>query len=396
MARHHDKQLPFGIVPVLAFGNAGFADVDGYLAAIRCVDKLCERAPVIDVHLKAVPELLSRKIGQVKGIQLLCKGALRHPGHQQCFRLGFKPLQQIHDLTQRHFMRHRDAAVTAIRLYHRIHAVKLAVDLFSFQKVKHPFHQVVNIKKFQFGTPVIYSKWLIVCHRPAEGADGAVVLWPGMPHQIWEAVDRCLRSGLLAILEEQLLSGFLASSVLRIVETPGQCRLDRTGEHDACLIVILLQSIQKNTGKSEVFFHKVLRIFRHVHTGKIEYEVSFLAVCIQLLLGSVQIIFICLIDVKTRSCPVFPSLIFFRLATRTVPAIHFTPVTKMFINLVTSHYNSCGYILDEFEKRTTCDILIEAFFLRGSPLSNDKYSFTSCRLSSFYIIFSITNHIALT
>src|SRR5699024_5738885 len=141
----------------------------------------------------------------------------------------------------------RNTAVTAIRLYHRIHAVKLAVNLFSFQKIKHSFHQVVNIKKFQFGTPVIYMKFFIIGHRPAEGADSAVVLWPGMPHQIWKAVNRYLRSGFPSIREKQILTGFLGPTIRRVAETSGQSSLDGGRQHNRNLVILLLQSIQTRT-----------------------------------------------------------------------------------------------------------------------------------------------------
>ena len=35
---NHDEKLPFGIVPVLALGNAGLGDIDGDLAAVQRMD----------------------------------------------------------------------------------------------------------------------------------------------------------------------------------------------------------------------------------------------------------------------------------------------------------------------------------------------------------------------
>ena len=51
---NHDKLLPFAVVPMLAFGDARFADVDAYLAAVFSVDKLGEGAAVVAIHLHDV------------------------------------------------------------------------------------------------------------------------------------------------------------------------------------------------------------------------------------------------------------------------------------------------------------------------------------------------------
>ena len=38
----HDEELPLGVVPVLAFGDAGLADVDAHLATVQGVNQLGE------------------------------------------------------------------------------------------------------------------------------------------------------------------------------------------------------------------------------------------------------------------------------------------------------------------------------------------------------------------
>lgn len=38
----HNEELPFGIVPMLSFGDARLGDVDGDLAAVQGVDQLRE------------------------------------------------------------------------------------------------------------------------------------------------------------------------------------------------------------------------------------------------------------------------------------------------------------------------------------------------------------------
>ena len=48
----YDEELPFGIVPVLTFGDAWLADVDADLTAVQSVNKFCKGSPVIYIHLE--------------------------------------------------------------------------------------------------------------------------------------------------------------------------------------------------------------------------------------------------------------------------------------------------------------------------------------------------------
>ena len=148
-------------------------------------------------------------------------------------------------------------------------------------------------------------EFLIIGHRPAEGADSAVILRSGVPHQVWETVNRYLCSGFLGIGEKQFLSGFLRSSVLRVSKTSGQCGLDGGRKHNSGLVIVLLQGVQKRTGKAEVALHKIFWILRSVHTCEIEYEVSLSAILVQLLRGGVQVILVDFLNLKTRSGSVF-------------------------------------------------------------------------------------------
>ena len=47
-----NEELPLGVVPVLALGDAGTADVDGDLAAIEGVHQLGEGAAGVNIHLQ--------------------------------------------------------------------------------------------------------------------------------------------------------------------------------------------------------------------------------------------------------------------------------------------------------------------------------------------------------
>ena len=302
---HHDEQLPLGVVPVLALGDAGTADVNGYLSAVGGVQQLRKGAAVVRVHLQGVLEPVSGEIGQVQGIELFGKGAFRHFRHHEGGRLPLEFLQQVHDLAQCDLVGGGHAAIAAIRPQDRLHTVELAVRLPALQQVKHTLHQIVDVQQLQLSAAVVDGKRLVVGHRPAERADGAVVVGATVAHQVGEAVDRHLGAALFGIREEQFLASLLTAAILTAAEAPGQRGLNGGGQHDGSLIVMLLQAVQEVGGKAEVALHEVFRVFRTVHPCQIEHEIGLPAVFIQLLRGGVQVILIDLVNMDVRAGPVF-------------------------------------------------------------------------------------------
>ena len=69
-----DELLPFGVVPMLTFGDAWLADVDGDLTCVEGVHQLCEAATLIDVHLEREGGLLVGEIAEVGAVELLGEG----------------------------------------------------------------------------------------------------------------------------------------------------------------------------------------------------------------------------------------------------------------------------------------------------------------------------------
>ena len=313
MTRHYDKQFPLGIMPVLPFGDAWFADVDADLAAVGSVYQLRKRASVVHIHLQRIFKLLRRKIRQIQTVQLLRERTLRHLRHHQRRRLLFKGFQQIHNLAQRHFVGNGNTAVASLRIQDRIHAVKLTMDFFPFQKIEHPFHQVVNIEKLQLGAPVIYMEFFIVGNSPAEGADSAVVLRPGVAHQVRKSVNRYPGPSFSSIGEKQILSSFLGSAIFRIPKASCQGGLDGGRQHNRGLVIILLQGVQKRTGKAEISLHKIFGILRTVHTRQVEHEVRRLAVSFQLFWGGVHVILINVPDLDSGAGTVFVFFYIFQI-----------------------------------------------------------------------------------
>ena len=75
MAGDDDEELPLGVVPVLAFGDARLGNVDGHLAGVQRMHKLRETAAVVHVHLQREGYLLFGKIAEVGAVEFLGKAA---------------------------------------------------------------------------------------------------------------------------------------------------------------------------------------------------------------------------------------------------------------------------------------------------------------------------------
>ena len=126
-----------------------------------------------------------------------------------------------------------------------------------------------------------------------------------MAHEVDKAVDRYLCPGFFGVVEEQLLPRFLAPAILGVAEATGQSGLDRGGQHNGCLVVVLFQAVQQVGGKAEVALHEVLRILRAVHTGQIEDEVGFGAIPVQLFRGGLHIVLVDFVNMDIGPGAVF-------------------------------------------------------------------------------------------
>ena len=97
VALYHYELLELGIMPVLAFGDAGFADVDADLPGIQGVHQFGEGAAGVHVHFEGEGGFLVGQVTQICGVQFLGEGTCGDFGDHQGLRLGCKGLQQVYD-----------------------------------------------------------------------------------------------------------------------------------------------------------------------------------------------------------------------------------------------------------------------------------------------------------
>ena len=130
---------------MLPLGDSGLTDIDAHLSTVSGMNQFRERTTVVHVHLQSILEFIGGQIGQVQGVQLFGKGAIRHFRHHEGTRLCLELLQQIHDFSQCDLVGHGDTAVTTVCIQNRFHAVEFAVLFLAFQQIKHTFYEVINI-----------------------------------------------------------------------------------------------------------------------------------------------------------------------------------------------------------------------------------------------------------
>mgnify|MGYP006924771117 CR=1 FL=1 len=227
MTGNDDEDFPLAVVPVLAFGDTGAADIDRYLPAVVGMHQLGEEASLVHIHLEISLEFPFRQICQVKREECLLKGTRFHGRHQECLWLFFEHLQKIDDAAKGNFMSPRHAAEFAIAVLHKLSArIVLAMDFPAFQEVVHSFDEVIDIEQLELGISVIHREGLVIGYRPAECADGTVILRTAVPHEVRETVNCHFCSRFLSIREEKIFPRFLAPAIWAISEASGECRLN--------------------------------------------------------------------------------------------------------------------------------------------------------------------------
>ena len=289
---YHYELLPFGVVPVLALGDARFADVDADLTAVQGVNQFGEGASVVHVHLQVEDCAFLWKIAEIGAVESLGKAVSWNLRNHQGLWHFLELMEQINDFSESCLMGDWAVAVLALRVWKYLQALKFAVMLLALECADHLLHEVVDVKNLQFNTWVIDSDWKVIGDIVAEGGDCTVVVRAApFAVEIWETVNQNLYPILLSILQEKVLPCFLASAVLTVAETACERGLSAAGEHHRGLVAVLFEGVKKGTGKSEVAFHKLLRIFRTVDSRKIEHEIALGTPLLELLRGAVKVIF---------------------------------------------------------------------------------------------------------
>ena len=107
-----DELLPFGMVPMLTFGDAGLADVDADLSAVEGMNQLGKATAVIDVHLQREGSLLVRQVAEVGAVKLLGEAVGRDFGDHQSLWLGSEGLKEVNYFAEGGFVGDGAVAVT--------------------------------------------------------------------------------------------------------------------------------------------------------------------------------------------------------------------------------------------------------------------------------------------
>jgi len=278
--------LPLGVVPVLALGDAWFADVDADLAGARGVEELGEGAALVGVHLEVEDGLVLREVAEVGCVELLLEGVVWHVGDQEGRGLGGAGVDRVNDRAEGSPVGDRAEAVTACWGWDSVDAVELAAVLVALEGLDHLVDEVVDVEELHLDAAVIDLDREAVGYVVAEGGDGGVVVRAApLAEEVREAVDEDLGSGFFAVLEHEFFSGFLALAVFGGAEAAGEGGLDGAADHHRAAVAVFLEGVQQSGGEAEVAFHELLRVLRAVDSREVEDEGAVLAPGVELLRG---------------------------------------------------------------------------------------------------------------
>ncbi len=112
-ARNHDELLPLGVVPVLALGDAWFADVDGDLTAIQCMNQFRKATSVVHIHLQVEDGLLLGEIREVGAVEALCERVGRNLGNHESTRHFLELMKEVNDFAKGYLVGHWAETISA-------------------------------------------------------------------------------------------------------------------------------------------------------------------------------------------------------------------------------------------------------------------------------------------
>ena len=303
VALDHYELLELGVVPVLALGDAGLADVDAHLAGIEGMDKLSEGTAGVDVHPKREGRLLIGQIAQICTEQLLGEGICRNFRNHQCFGLLCEGFEQIDNLSEGSLMRCRNVAILAVGFRKDFQAVEFAAVLLVLEGGEHFIYEVVDVQELELDRRVVDRVGKVIGKSVAEGCNGRIIIRPApFAEEVRETIYQNLCSGLGSILEEEVLPCFLAASVLGVTEAAGERCLLRAGEHHRAGVTVLFKGVEQSGGEAEVAGHELGRILGTIDAGEVEHEAGLGAPGIELFRSGIEVVLENLIDCQARMC----------------------------------------------------------------------------------------------
>lgn len=209
----YEELLVLGVVPVVALDDAGFRDVDRYLAAFGRAQELGKGPAVIVVHLQGVAELVGGQEAQI--------GAVESPG-QRIPQVGDRAVSSdgpegtdaLDDVSKGSCMDDGDDTIGPFPVWLPLECAQELLD------------NIVDVNEGQYNGGIEDCDWQVAGNVVTEGGDSAVVVGSTpFPEYIREAVDINGGASLLAISEGHILGGPFALPI----RVPLQ-RLGRRGD----------------------------------------------------------------------------------------------------------------------------------------------------------------------
>ena len=251
-----------------------------------------EGASCVFIHLEIKDGFVLWQIAEVGAVELFGEAVSWYLRDHQSLRHRLELVQEINYLPEGGFVGHRAVAVAAVFRGHCIQAVELAMMLLTFEAEYHFGNEVVDVEEFELHGGVVDRVWEVVGEGVAEGSDNTVVIRATpFAEEVREAVYLDGGACLPAVVEEEVFACLFASAVLAVAEASGEGGLLAAAEHHGTFVAVLLEGVEKGAGEAEVALHKFFLILGAVDSRKVEDEIGFLAILLQLFGGGVEVVF---------------------------------------------------------------------------------------------------------
>lgn len=237
----NDEQLPLGVVPMLAFSDSGFGDVNADLSAVKSVDEFGEGAAGIDVHLEVVDGFLLGEVTQIGAEETFSEGVCGDLGNHKDLWHIVEVVEEVDDMAEGGLVGYRTVAVAAILLGDDFESFELATVFLSIEGGNHLFHEVIDVEEFEHYGGVVDGDGEIVGDVVTEGGYGTVVVRTApFAVEVGKAIDEHPDTIVMSILEKEFFAYFLATTIFGVAEASGEGCLSGGREHDGCFVAVFL------------------------------------------------------------------------------------------------------------------------------------------------------------
>ena len=200
-------------------------------------------------------------------------------------------IDDVHNLSESGSVGNGTKAIFSSSSWNNVETFELTTMFLADEGSKHFIYQIINVKDFHLYTAVVNLNWEIIGNIVTEGSNGTIIIrTTPLTEKVWEAVDEHFGPYFPSVLEKEVFTSFLATTIFRIAKTTSEGSLGRAREHHGTAVFMCLQCVKQDAGKTEIALHELFLILWTVDTGKVENKISFSTKAVKFFLGITKVI----------------------------------------------------------------------------------------------------------